>query len=65
MNIIRRTDMIKSVTLYDLLGRRLLNLSNTSHDAVVTLHLYNLQRALYIVEIRTQNDVYRDEMIKK
>ncbi len=65
VNIVQGTDKIKSISLYDFLGRRLLNLTNTDNDPVITLHLYNLQRALYIVEIRTQNDVFRDKMLKR
>jgi len=65
VNIVQGTDLIKSVTLYDLLGRQLLNLTNAGNDPVITLHLYNLQRAMYIVEIRTQKIVYRDKILKK
>ncbi len=65
VNIIQGTDAIKSITIYDLIGRRLFNSNNSSNATVFTIPLYNLPKAMYIIEIRTEKDAFRNKLLKR
>ena len=65
VNIIQGTDVIKSVTVYDLTGRRLLNIANSNNAQILNITLLGLPRAMYIVEIRTQNGAFRNKLLKR
>jgi hypothetical protein len=65
VNIAQGTDIIKTVSLYDLLGRRLLSFSNTSNSPLLTIPMNNLPKATFILEIRTAGAIYKQKLLKR
>ncbi len=65
VNILQGTDAIKSVTIYDLTGRRLVSLQNNNAAPLLNISLYSLPKSLYIIEIRTVNDTFRNKLLKR
>ena len=65
VNILQGTDAIESLTLYDLMGRRLLHMDDVNKTTLLSISLSNLPKATYIIEIRTQNDIFRNKLLKR
>jgi F5/8 type C domain-containing protein/type IX secretion system substrate protein/fibronectin type III domain protein len=65
VTIIQGTDAIQSVNFYDFLGRRVIGINNSSNSPALTLSVYNLPKGVYVVEIRTTNDVFRKKLLKR
>ncbi len=65
VNILQGTDVIKSITFYDLTGRRILQIRNNNNTPLFSIPLYNFPRGVFIVEIRTQNEIYRQKLLKR
>lgn len=65
INILQGTDAIKTVSIYDLTGRLMLRLNNDNNNVIINIPLYNLARSVYIVEIRTINNTFRNKLLKR
>lgn len=64
INIAQGTDVIKQITVYNIVGRTVLRIPNTSSQNIIKIPTYSLASGLYFVEIRTANTVYRDKLVK-
>ena len=65
VNILQGSDAIKSVSIYDLMGRLMLRLDNDNNNSLINIPLYSLARSVYVVEIRTSNSIFRNKLLKR
>jgi hypothetical protein len=65
VHIGRGTEAIKHVNLYDISGKVILRRGYTGSDNMIDLPISGLVRGIYIVEITTSTNVYRDKLIKQ
>ncbi len=63
VNIARGTDLIKQVTIYNVVGRIVIRIPNTSSQNIIKIPTYSLPGGLYFVEIRTHGAVYMDKLV--
>ena len=64
VNIAQGTELIKQVTVYNILGRTIVRVPNTNSQGTLKIPVYALASGLYFVEIRTGNAVNRTKLIK-
>ena len=62
VNILQGTDAIQTVSIYDLSGRLMMRSNNDNKNTLINIKLYNLARSVYIVEIKTINNTYRNKL---
>lgn len=65
VNILQGTDAIQTVSIYDLSGRLMMRNNNDNKNTLINIKLYNLARSVYIVEIKTVNNTYRNKLLKR
>jgi hypothetical protein len=63
VNIAPGTDLIRQVTIYNILGKTILRIPNTSSQGLLKIPTYSFANGLYFVEIRTAEAVYREKLI--
>jgi hypothetical protein len=63
INIMQRTDPVKSIIIYNMMGKALIRLSNKSADNIIKISTANLPKGTYLVEIATSTSVYRDNLL--
>ena len=65
VNIEQGTDQIKQITVYNIVGRIVERIANTSAQSTIKIPTYNLAAGLYFIEVRTANTVYRIKLVKQ
>lgn len=63
VNITQGTDLIRSISLYNILGKTIVRIPVTNLQGIIKVPVYSLAKGLYFVEIRTTSAVYRDKLI--
>ncbi len=63
VNIAQGTELIKQVTVYNILGRTIVSFPNTRSQSIIKIPTYSFPAGLYLVEIRTASAVYRDKLV--
>ena len=63
VNIAPGTDLIKYINVYNILGRTVLKIPNTSSQGLIQIPTYSIANGLYFVEIRTANVVYLEKLL--
>ena len=64
VNIAQGTELVKQVTIYNILGKTIVRIPNTSSQGIIKIPTYSLPSGLYFVEIRTASAVYIDKLVK-
>ena len=65
VNIAAGTDNIRQITIYDVMGRSLLRVPNTSSQGIIKIPTQTLSNGLYFVEIRTALSVFKVKLMVK
>jgi hypothetical protein len=63
VNIAPGTDLIRQVTIYNILGRTVLRIPNANSQGLLRIPTYAFANGLYLVEIRTAGAVYREKLV--
>ena len=63
VHIVKGTEPIRLVNLYDIAGRFIKSLNNENNDAVMNMPVSSYANGLYIVEIRTAQSVYKQKLV--
>jgi len=63
VKIVPGTDGIREVTIYDIMGKKLLRVPNSTASETVTIPTAAYAGGLYFVEIRTEQLVYRQKLV--
>jgi len=62
VNITQGTELIRHITIYNIVGKTVVKLSNTNSKDI-KIPTYSLANGLYYVEIRTPGAVYREKLV--
>jgi hypothetical protein len=65
VHILQGTDVIKTISIYDLNGRLMMRQNNDTNNALINIPLNSLPKSVYIVEIKTVNETYRNKLLKR
>jgi len=65
VTIFQGIDTIQFVNIYDFLGRRVMSINNSNSSPALTVSVYNLPKGVYVVEIRTTNNIFRKKLLKR
>jgi len=63
VNIAPGTDLIKNISIYNILGKTIIRMPGTNAQGIIKIPTYSLAKGLYFVEIRTAGAVYRNKLI--
>ena len=63
VHIVKGTEPIKLINVYDISGRFILSIANGNSNEVIDLPVYPYANGLYIVEIRTVESIFRQKLI--
>ena len=63
VNIAQGTDLIKYINVYNILGRTVLRIPDTSSQGLIQIPTHSFPDGIYFVEIRTANVVYMEKLI--
>ena len=65
INITKGSENITQVIVYDMLGRRVAQIFNTDALNFLQINSSNFSGGVYIIESRTEKNVYRNKIIKR
>ena len=65
INITKGSENITKVIVYDMLGRRVAQIFNTDALNFLQINSSNFSGGVYIIESRTEKNVYRNKIIKR
>ncbi len=63
VNIAQGTDVIRQINIYNVVGRTVVRVPNTSSQSIIKIPTYTLPGGLYFIEIRTPKAVYKDKLV--
>jgi len=63
LNITQGSETIKFINMYDISGRLVNRITNTSGTNVINILVGNLANSTYIIEMRTATTVYRQKVV--
>ncbi|MEO6961306.1 MAG: discoidin domain-containing protein [Puia sp.] len=64
-NVVSRSEPILEVTLYDILGKELRKIKNTSGASTIRINTVTLETGVYIVRIKTAGKIYEQKLFKQ